>query len=308
MDKKYRPKTFNQVIGHSYEIESIKNLIKSGNFPHAILLSGDNGLGKTTIARIIANELKCEVIEIDGSTFGRIEIMRDIAENLKYPAIGEFTNKMVIIDEAHGLSKQSWDSWLKQIEEPPKHLYFIFCTTEEDKVIKGIKQRCHHYKLKPVNTDEIEAFIEFVANEENIILPKYASNLIAKESYGSPRQALIYLSQVRNAKTLEEITNIIRSGIDKPEVYNLCRFIVKNSFKSGYLLEVIKLLMQLKDVNPYSIRLQVLNFIIGCINNSKTDKELLYFLSILEIFESAKPEFPSLMLAVGELFNKNISR
>ncbi len=273
-------------------------------FPHAILLSGDNGIGKTTIARVVANELDAELIELDGSTFGKVEIMRDIAENLKYPPMGKHKTKMLIVDECQGLSKAAFDSWLKIVEEPPNFLYFAFCTTEPDKVVKGIKQRCQHFKLKPISQEDLETLILFVAEEEGIELPKHGEILIAKESYGSPRQALVFLSQVRNCKTLEEISDIIKSAIAKDDIVDFCRLLISKK-DYGKALEI---LFRHKDTNIYSLKLQIINYIIGCIQRAKTRNDVDYFIGLLDIFNAVSIDqqfgFSSLLVATSKAYKE----
>lgn len=280
--------------------------MEKGTFPHAILLSGDNGIGKTTIARIIANELKAEVIEVDGSTFGRAEIMRDLAETVKYPPLGIYKTRMLIIDECHGLSKVAFDSWLKLVEEPPPYLYFAFCTTEEDKVVKGIKQRCQHFKLKPVATEEIEALVMFVSEEEGIKLPKGAETLIAKESQGSPRQALVFLSQVRNCETLEQVADILHSAYEQANIWEICKLIVTKRD----MMRLFKMIFDLKDTSIYSLKILIVNYILGCIKKAKSETELNRFLAMLahlsEVSTDPQFGFSELLVAIGNIYNERI--
>src|SRR3989304_1453147 len=142
---KYRPKHFEEVIGQIEIVKSLQNLIETGKMPKSFLFTGPSGTGKTTLARIIANKLGCDIqniIEVDAATNTGVEDMRVLCEGLRYPAFGLTTVKVAIVDECQEISKSSWSSLLKIIEEPPSHLYFVFCTTEPSKVLDTIKTRC----------------------------------------------------------------------------------------------------------------------------------------------------------------------
>ncbi|HQJ56162.1 MAG TPA: AAA family ATPase [Caldisericia bacterium] len=294
---KYRPKDFDQVIGHNEVVSVLKKQFENKTVPHAILLSGANGLGKTTIARIIGEKLNAETIEIDGATFGKIEVMRDLQESMLYKSFFK-DSKVFIIDECHGLSKQSFDTFLKTIEEPPEHLYFIFCTTEPDKVVKGVKQRCHHFHLKPVPFDILKAFIVFVASEEGISLKEEIIDIIISNSNGSPRQALVLLEQVKDISSVEEATELMNTSFDKPEVYDLCRALVANK---GFF-ECVKILEKIRDLNPISIKIQIVNYLTGCVFNARDERKMVYFLNMIRAFEETGNELSSILVALGKIY------
>lgn len=305
----YRPKLLKNVIGQNHVTNSIQELFNSGKVPHAFLFIGNSGTGKTSLSRIISNMLNsAELVEVDGATYTGIDDMRIIADGLKYKSLQGNGIKFLIIDEAHSISQQSWKSWLKFIEEPPEHVYICFCTTEIEKVPLTIQTRCHKYTLQDLSVNNLVGLIEQVSEIEKIDLPDKAAFLIAKESYGSARQALVYLSMVRMCSTLEEVQKILRTSEDKPEVIDLCRAIVGSRYyESNAYTKVIQLLSKLKDVNPLSIKIQVMNYLTGCILKSKTENEAVQFLHMLEIFDRPVDQqtgFSSIVLAVSEIFLK----
>lgn len=278
LHRKYRPDTFDKVLGQESTTSSIKHLFEINKVPHAFLFISNSGLGKTTISRIIANTLKAELVEIDAATHTGIDDMKEIANAVSTKSWTGNGRYFVIIDECHQLSKSSWNSWLKLVEEPPEHLYFSFCTTEPDKVPNTIKTRCHVYTLKDIDEDNLYAIAEYVCEEEEIDLVKDSIHLIVKESDGSARKLLNLISQVRGCKTIEEIKDMLGSAIDKPEVANLCRFIVGDKKNTK---DLIKILQSLKNTNPESIRIQICNYLNACILKGSNT---IYFLDLLELF------------------------
>jgi DNA polymerase III subunit gamma/tau len=302
-DKKYRPSNFDEVIGQDHIINSLKD---RENFPHSLIFTGPSGCGKTSISRICASYTGCiEVIEVDAATYSGVDDMRDIAELMKYKSMRSNGKKFLIIDESHMLSKASWNSWLKIIEEPPQHAYFIFCTTEFEKIPQTIKTRCHTYQVREVSLFEIEAILEGVSSNEDIKLPKGGLTVIAKEAFGSPRQALVFLSQCRNCETLDEIKNTIGIAVSGDRVYKLCKALVNNNKNP---IELLGMLRDIKDLNPLSVKIQLSRYLNGCVLNSKSTNDMKYFLSMLEVINGIKEDketgFSSILLAFGEIFLK----
>lgn len=302
---KYRPQHFEEVIGQAEAVRSLQDLIETKKAPKAFLFTGPSGTGKTTLARIIANKLGCDVqniIEIDAATNTGVDDMRTLCEGLRYPAFGKTSIKVAIIDEAHFLSKSSWGSLLKIIEEPPNHLYFIFCTTEPSKIIDTIKTRCHQYNLKEVSTDDLMDLLEFVAESEQITLPDTAIGLVARSAQGSPRMALVRLSQIRNCKTVSEIKILLEQPLEESEVIDLCRLIV--SGRGLTWKKIIETVNKLKEQNPESIRIQIVNYLTACILRNQSEKEAIRLLTILDYF--SKPIYQStgfsdLLLSFGQV-------
>jgi DNA polymerase-3 subunit gamma/tau len=213
---KYRPRKLSEVAGQGEICKSLEKALKATARPHAFLFEGPPGTGKTTLGRIVADRLSCSVIEIDAASNSGIDAMREVLTTARYQAFGEKANKMYLIDEAHGLSKQAWDSLLKIIEEPPPHIFFVFCTTNVSKVPASIVSRCLSYSLKPLRYDDLMDLLEYVCDEEPLQTDDKILQLIARSCDGSPRVALTMLAKVQGCEDAEEAGVLMQSAMDKP--------------------------------------------------------------------------------------------
>jgi len=219
--RKWRPKTFDEVVGQATVTRTLRNALASGRIGHAFLLSGARGVGKTTTARILAKALNCsrgegstpdpcgscsscteiaagtslDVQEIDGATHNGVEQVRELRESARYsPARDRF--KIWIIDEVHMLSTGAFNALLKTLEEPPPRVKFIFATTEYHKIPDTILSRCQQYDLRMVPTRELVDHLRAVANGEGIKVSSDALLRIARAAEGSVRDALSLFDQV----------------------------------------------------------------------------------------------------------------
>lgn len=227
--RKWRPNTFQELTGQGHVSKTIENAIKSGRIAHAYLFSGVRGVGKTTVARILAKSLNCaegptatpcmkcqscqeitggfsvDVLEIDGASNTGVDNIRDLQENAQYaPLRGRY--KIYIIDEVHMLSTSAFNALLKILEEPPAHIVFIFATTEPHKIPATIHSRCQTYQFRRISYKEIMERLQFILHEEGITAGESALSIVARASDGSMRDALSLLDQVI-AYTGENITD-----------------------------------------------------------------------------------------------------
>jgi DNA polymerase-3 subunit gamma/tau len=216
--RKYRPRTFEEVIGQRSVVQTIQNAITSGRITQAYLFSGMRGTGKTTVARILAKALNCvhgptphpcnkcefctainedraiDVLEIDGASNRGIEEIRALRESLKYKAI--YTRyKVVIIDEVHQITKDGFNALLKTLEEPPANTVFIFATTEFHKVMPTIVSRCQHFEFKKISHKDIINHLMEITRKENITITPSGLAMIAEAADGSMRDAQSLLDQ-----------------------------------------------------------------------------------------------------------------
>ncbi|MDC0481003.1 DNA polymerase III subunit gamma/tau [Candidatus Pelagibacter sp.] len=253
---KYRPKTFDDLIGQEVVAETITNSIKADKIPNAYLFTGIRGIGKTTTARIVAKGLNClngienlckedlcnncksiadsshiDVLEMDAASKTGVDDVRDLIEFSRYgPTSAKY--KIFIIDEVHMLSKQAFNALLKTLEEPPEYLKFIFATTEIKKIPITVVSRCQRFDLSRIKSSELFEFIKNIKEKENGKASDEALKLIVKISEGSVRDALSLLD--RALLSLDEKTELdlntaqkIFGYFDKSQLINLFELILK---------------------------------------------------------------------------------
>lgn len=236
--RKYRPATFNDVVGQDHVVQTLSNSILSGRVAHAFLFCGVRGVGKTTVARILAKAINCsgrapddpnpcckcsscveisnginvDVHEIDGASNTSVDNIREINENIKYPPVSS-PFKIIIIDEVHMISINAFNALLKTLEEPPAHAKFMFATTESHKVPATINSRCQRFNFRTISMKEIVAGLRNIIQQEGMDGEEEAFSMVAREAQGSFRDALSLLDQVMAFHsgfiTAEDVTNIL---------------------------------------------------------------------------------------------------
>lgn len=222
--RKYRPQSFDQLVGQSHISQTLINALKTGRVPHAILFTGLRGTGKTTSARILAKTLRCEnpvnfapcnvcnscveankgsavdIIEIDGASNNGVDAIRDLRDNVMFmPTSGKY--KIFIIDEVHMLSTSAFNALLKTLEEPPAHVIFMMATTEVHKIPQTILSRCQRFDLRRIPFKQLTGLLKKICDLENIEADEKALWLIARQGDGSARDSLSLLDQVVNFTT-----------------------------------------------------------------------------------------------------------
>ena len=244
--RKWRPKNFAETVGQDHVLKALTNALDSERLHHAYLFAGTRGVGKTTIARILAKALNCEqgitsepcgdcaacreidegrfvdLIEVDGASKTKVDDTRDMLDNVQYaPARGRF--KVYLIDEVHMLSKSSFNALLKTLEEPPPHVKFLLATTDPQKLPVTVLSRCLQFNLKRLTPALIRDRLELICREENVDAELPALNLIARAADGSLRDALSLLDQaiafcggdVREAPVGEMLGTIDRQHVNR---------------------------------------------------------------------------------------------
>lgn len=206
---RYRPHDWDEIYGHERTVAALRRVVSSPSRPHAYLLTGPSGTGKTTIARIIAREIEAEVLEVDAASNSSVDATRQLIELGQYRSLGNAERKMFIVDEFHGLSKQSMDALLKTLEEPPDHLYFALCTTEAHRIRDVIKTRCYPIPLSPLRDPEIEELLGLICSVENWQPSGDVLQMIIQASTGQPRKALSMLEAVHDTPGREEAERIL---------------------------------------------------------------------------------------------------
>ncbi len=238
--RKYRPETFEDVIGQDHIVKAIEGAFESGKVAHAYLLSGPRGTGKTTIARIIARTLGSsvnDIYEMDAASNRKIEDARDIRESVRtMPFDSKY--KVYILDEVHMLTKEAWNALLKTIEEPPAHVIFILATTELEKVPETIVSRCQTFIFKKPTDAILAEVITRVAKKEGYTLAEGGAELIALLASGAFRDALGTLQKVISYSKDKKITlKEIESVTGAPEaslVHSFLDALASNDIEKGY--------------------------------------------------------------------------
>lgn len=194
---KYRPKDFEDVVEQGIATDFLKAMLKSGDYPHAILLTGPSGCGKTTLARIIANKIndnKGKPIEIDAASNNGVEQIRQIVLESKESDLYA-TYKIYIIDECHAITTQGWTAFLKGIEEPAAYTIYIFCTTEPNKIPANILNRVQRYNLTRISYKGIYDRLVKICQAEGFTNYEQTCDLISKRAHGGMRDAITLLDQ-----------------------------------------------------------------------------------------------------------------
>ena len=242
--RKYRPKTFEDVVGQKVIIKTLENSIANDRISHAYLFTGPRGTGKTSIAKIFAKVINChnrqnftpcnncvsctqtqniDIIEMDAASNNGVDEIREIRDKVNLvPSFGKY--KVYIVDEVHMLSNQAFNALLKTLEEPPSHVIFILATTEPYKIPETILSRCQRYDFKKISENDIFKRIKYICKEEKIEIEDEAIELIAKVSDGGLRDSISLLDQLI-AYTEDKISisdvNDVYGVINKDEICNL---------------------------------------------------------------------------------------
>ena len=323
LSRKYRPKKLKEVIGQDFTVKTLNNAFTQEKLAHAFLFTGIRGVGKTTIARIIAKALNCkngidnlckekfcencssiinsnhiDVLEMDAASKTGVDDVRDLIEFSRYgPTSAKY--KIFIIDEVHMLSKQAFNALLKTLEEPPNYLKFIFATTEIKKIPVTVVSRCQRYDLSRIKSDQLFNFLKDIAQKEKGLISDEALKLIVKISEGSVRDSLSLLdrglmSNIDGSEFTLENAQKIYGYFDKSFLIELIEYLFKGDEKN-----VIKNYRKLFDagIEPKSFLndfLEVLYYIKN-INSIRLEGKIFNlndgeFKKILEIAEKTDPQ------------------
>lgn len=295
---KYRPQTFDEIVGQEKICKSIVSALKKRH-GRAFLLSGPSGVGKTSIGRIIAQEVGCtsfNLIEVDGASTTGIDAMRELLSHLHYASAGA---RVIIVDEVHAVSAQAVKSLLKSLEEPTANTYWVLCTTELTKVPKEIRTRCLDYVLQPVSRTEIARLLREVAKAEKLPIRRSKDSLdaLAELAEGSPRQGLSMLAQCGELRDEEEVRVLceVETTTSKGAI-DLCRLLIKGSDWSGLSRCIEKI-----DASPESVRIIVLRYMASVALKHKRPERILAIMDeFSQPFLDREGRAP-LLLACGRL-------
>ena len=254
--RKYRPQTFNDIVGQNHIVSVLKNAIDKDQISHAYLFYGSRGTGKTSIAKIFANEVNgneiyqkenVDIIEIDAASNNGVDEVRDIKEAIKFlPTEGKY--KVYIIDEVHMLTTAAFNALLKTLEEPPAHVVFILATTEIHKIPATILSRCQRFEFKNLSQEQLIDRLKYIAKEENLVIEEAAIEKIATLAKGGLRDAISILDQVSNYAeeiTLNHILEVT-SSISEDDILEFYRGLLQGDVTKS-LLKYNEFVAQAKD-------------------------------------------------------------
>ena len=262
--RKYRPSSFDTVVGQSHVTDTLEHEVTSGNLAQALLFCGPKGVGKTSCARILAkriNELhsaaeenyELNIFELDAASNNKVDDIRQLIDQVRFaPQIGRF--KVYIIDEVHMLSTAAFNAFLKTLEEPPAHAIFILATTEKHKVLPTILSRCQVFDFKRIGIQDIVSHLEFVALREGVVAESEALHLIAEKADGALRDSLSIFDRINAFSQGEEITyQLVRENLQilDRDIFFQTLNDLKNADASAIFLQVNSVLELGFDLNLF---------------------------------------------------------
>ncbi len=251
--RKYRSKKLSEIVGQEHVTKALQTALKDNHVSHAYLFTGPRGVGKTSIARIVAHEINgvayaddsphLDIIEIDAASNRRIDEIRDLRERVNIaPTSAKY--KVYIIDEVHMLTKEAFNALLKTLEEPPAHVVFILATTEAHKLPETIISRTQRYSFRPVKPEAVIEHLRYIAEQEKIKVSNEALALIAAHGEGSMRDSISLLDQVRNSAEKVELQDVQATlGLAPDELISQ----LINEVEAGDSLGLVNSLTQMHD-------------------------------------------------------------
>lgn len=305
--RKYRPKTFNEIVGQDFIKQTLKNIIKNNKISHSYMFVGPRGTGKTSTAKIFAKTINCidkkegvscekcsncilsnknenvDLIEMDAASNNGVDEIREIRNHVSLmPSNSKY--KIYIIDEVHMLSTGAFNALLKTLEEPPEHVIFILATTDPQKVPLTIKSRCQIFEFHYISKNKIVERLKFICNKENIKIEDKALELIAENSKGGMRDAIVCLDQLAsysNMNVTVEDTLLINGQVSEEKILKLISSIESNNFNECFSM-IDEFELEGKKLNI--VAENIINFLKQnllektiSLDNSKILKMIIYF-------------------------------
>lgn len=243
--RKYRPDSLKKLVGQPDAVALIEKQVKNNNLSHAYLFSGPRGVGKTSLARIIATTLGCDpvfdITEIDAASHNKVDDIRELNDSINFIASSPGKKRVFILDEVHMLSNAASNAFLKTLEEPPEHVIFILATTEPERVLETIKSRTTHIAFKRIGNDEIISTLNEIGKNEKIKINDDVLSYIANQSDGSLRDAINLFEQTHNTFGNKATIDDLYSILGKVSIADLQQIIESiNTQDTSKILNILK--------------------------------------------------------------------
>lgn len=301
---RWRPQSFDEVVGQRDVVKSFVRALDDRT-AHAFLFVGPSGLGKTTLARLGAQYVRtslANLIEVDAASYSGKDDMKSLTQMISYRPLGKDTIKSLIIDEAHEISRQAWQTLLKKVEEPPPWVMWFFCTTDASKVPPTIKSRCTVYTLKPLKVTALFDFLLDIVGAEKLDTPRPIIELCSKMADGSPRKALSNLSVCYGARDRAEAAGLIA---DMELLSEGTPYALAKAIADGWSWERVRPLLEElanSEESPETVRHTVRAYVTKVVLGAKDPTVACRALRILDNFSepcNAADGFSPIVVAVG---------
>lgn len=281
--QKHRPTSFETVIGNEEVISSLQSLLNKKEHPHAYLLHGPTGCGKTTLGRIIGEVLGCkgrDFHEIDSADFRGIDTVREIRRVSRLSPL-ESPCSVYLLDECHKLSNDAMNALLKALEDTPRHVYYILCTTDPQKLLPTIRGRCSQFQVSLLTDRQMFSLLREIVKAEEEKISKTVYDQIIQDALGHPRNAISILEQVLAVPEEQRLDVAKRTAERQSQVIELCRALVQ---RKGGWKSVSVILNQLKGQDQESIRHAILGYCSAILLKGQNDSAATVMQEFIEPF------------------------
>jgi DNA polymerase III gamma/tau subunit len=264
--RKHRPKTLDDIWGQESAVSVLRGKLAKGEYPHATMLIGNSGTGKTTLVRIVKKELGCgkfDYKEINCAALdGVIDAVRGIDRMVGQSAMKAGGPRVIYLDEVQSLSRaqHAQQALLKMLEDPPDHVYYFLATTDPSKVIKTIHTRCMKIVLKPLSAEHLEGLLQEVCDKEGIKIEETVRDKIVEQAEGSAREALVLLDQIAGIDGEEERLAAVCNPESKREAIELCRAITEPRANWSRIADMVESIVEGGETGIESVRRMVLGY------------------------------------------------
>lgn len=267
--KRFRPRTLGEVRGQTIITDQLEKMLTAKRLPHSLMFTGGSGVGKTTVARILARRLECSKIdfhELNCSETRGIDDIRAIGNRMSGACLGG-KSRIWLIDEAHGITRDAQQALLKMIEDTPSHVYFFICTTEPAKLLKTIHTRCTEFKFKELDSSMMLVLLKEIVIKAKLSIREVVLKAIVEAAEGSARSALVILDQIQGITNEKEQFAGVAAADYKTVAIDVARMLMKPNASWAEISKVIKPCTE----DPESVRRCVLGYASAILRNGKAD-------------------------------------